>query len=371
MIKILIGCLPPYGGVKQHMENIHNFSKYKPDIFGESNFSIKCMLNEITRKTSIYKPMGKTKEGSKSSFNIVLFENLVDPLGIFLSKVVFPSKYDIIHLHGHPYWSDAYLTTKNAKYIYTVHQIYLKEDFRNLKRWEMRSFLNKKMFKLCKEAEIVISVAMWQQNLLTKESIDSIYIPNGVDMQKCTLGNAKRFREKYEIYKDFFLFGGDLRWYKRPELFINLAKRMPDKLFIMKGKDVTKDRISNMGSKVPKNLVCLGLLPYEDLFDLYAASRVLVHTSKNDTFPTVLLEAMSLKKVIVASDSAGPGEMVTHEKDGFLFRPDNIEDLERKAVMAWENPELGKNGYRKVKEKFDWNVVIKKIDKAYELLKQV
>ena len=293
-IKILLGPLGKYGGVKQHIENIQHFSTYSPDVFHLTPLSIKCLLNDIASRTNTLQErehLSKQEVSETCSKQELLFKNLIDPLGIFLSKVVFPSKYSIVHLHGHPYWPEVYnlSLSSSTKYIYSVHQVYQKEDFKSEKRWQIRNFLNKLMFSICKKVDVVISVAKWQQTLLQEEGIDSIYIPNGVNVEKCEQGIAERFRKKYGIEEDFFLFGGDLRWYKRPGLFIELAKRLPGKLFVMKGKDVTKENLLRMGFDVPKNLICLGLLPYEDLFDLYAASKVFILTSKNDTFPTALL----------------------------------------------------------------------------------
>jgi glycosyltransferase involved in cell wall biosynthesis len=48
-------------------------------------------------------------------------------------------------------------------------------------------------------------------------------------------------------------------------------------------------------------------------------SDILVVSSKQETLPMVIAEAMSAGKVVVASDVGGISEMVTHEEDGFVF----------------------------------------------------
>jgi len=373
--KILVGPSGGSGGVVQHIRNIQKYSKYKPRIFSKTKLSVRCLLDDIAGDLDMF---SYTKKESESNMNIYretskyiyILEHMIDPYGIFLSKVIFPSRFDLLHLHGSPFWPEIFLQPKNKKikYVYTIHQTYMKEDFKSIRRWRIREYWEKIKYMAAKQADVVISVSRWQQKLLEEKGVDSIYIPNGVDVEKCQTANPDRFRKKYEIKEDFFLFGGDLRWYKRPELFIELAKKNPDKAFIMKGKRVTRENLIEMGFNPPKNLICLGFLPFQDVLDAVAASRVFVLTSKNDTFPTALLEAMALKKVVVAANNAGPKEIVMHGKDGFLFEPDNFDDLTKKAMMAWENPELGKSGYKKVKEKFDWKVVIKQIDEVYEKL---
>lgn len=348
-MKVLIHPNGTYGGVPQYVKNVKKFSKNELTLFHYyiHPFSIRSI-----------------KAFSYLLHNLKI-EN-IDPIGLFFSKCVFPNKFDIVHLNGHPWCPELYKKGP-TKYIHTVHQVYMREDFIVKGQWEFWNWLNKLLFKSCKESDIVISVAKWQQKILDKHGIDSVFIPNAVNVEECEKGNAERFKEKYGINDEFALFGGDIRWYKRPNLFIELAERNPDKLFVMKGRGMKREIIKRrFGLDVTRNLICLGELPFQDVLDAVAASKILILTSKNDTFPTVLLEAMALKKVVVGADNAGPKEIITDGKDGFLFKPDNIDDLEKKTLLAWENPELGKNGYKKVKDQFDWKVVIKSIDTVYD-----
>jgi len=354
-IKIGIGPKGRVGGVSYHIENIIKHSKH--------NLSMFPIFHPLSVRTNIRKI---------SQINYFIrekkYEN-TDPYGLLLSKFILPKKNDIIHLHGHPWWPEIYKKRNDEKYIHTVHQVYKKEDFKTKKKWDYAKWLNKLLIKSCNSSNIVISVSKWQQKTLQKLGVDSIYIPNATDLKICEKGDEKRFREKYKINDDFVLFGGDLRHYKRPILLIKLAKRNPDKLFIMKGKNVSKTNVERvLDLKIPKNILCLGQIPYQDLIDAFAASKVMVLTSRNETFGIVILEAMALKKVVVGANNAGSKEIISDGKDGFLFEPDNIDDLEKKFLLAWDNPSLGENGYKKVKENFDWKVVIKSVDKVYEEL---
>ena len=352
-INIVIGPKGLYGGVSQHIENIAKYSKH--------NLSIFPLLHPFSVRTNI------RQVGKINSFIKEKKYEYIDPYGLLSSKFILPKRYDIIHLHGHPWWPEIFKKRNDGRYVHTVHQVYKKEDFKNKNQWDYANWLNKLLIKSCKRSNVVISVAQWQQETLQNLGVDSIYIPNGTDVKKCETGDEKRFREKYGINDDFIIFGGDLRHYKRPGLFIELAKRNPDKLFIMKGKNVTKTNVEKvLELKLPKNVLCLDEIPYQDLLDAFAASRVMVLTSKNETFGTVFLEAMALKKVVVGADNAGSKEIISDGKDGFLFEPDNINDLEKKVLLAWNNPGLGENGYKKVKENFDWKVIVKSIDKVYE-----
>lgn len=355
-MKIAIGPLAGYGGTTGHVKNIIKHSKYALTPITPSPYSV--YYNTYRFKNVALWLLTKCRV------------ERADIYGLLLSKRL--AKLDIVHLHGAPYWPEIYQKPKNAhaKYIHTVHQIYLKEDSRNERRWKTKQWLNMLMFKSCKTSDIVISVAKWQQELLLKEGIESIYIPNGVNAEVCKSANPERFREKYKIHDDFYLFGGNVSKYKRPNLFVKLARRMPDRIFVMMGGITREDLMNRFNIDIPKNVICQGKLPFNDVTDAFSACRVLVLASKNDTFPTVLMEAMACKKPVVAANNAGPKEIVTGNADGFLFEPDNEDDLYEKSCKAWEHPEVGTNGYEKVKEKFDWKIVIKKIDAVYDSLVQ-
>ena len=351
-IKIAIGPLilqkTGYGGVQRHILNIIKYSKHH--------------LKPITPLLSSYSQYFRPVSSIITTKNI----SFMDAYGLIYSKLILPN-YDIVHLHGHPEWPGLYYKPKErkAKYIHTVHGVYTREDYP--KEWKYRKTLNERMIEACKESDLVIAVAKWLKEWLKKHDIEAVYIPNGINVEEFSNADPERFRYKFNIEDDFFLFAGRLDEYKRPRLFIQLAEKIKDKKFVMVGRDLTYDKVkAYYGKGLPKNLMCLGELPRADIINAFSACRVFVLTSKYDTFPTVLLEAMSCKKVVIGANNAGPKEIITHGKDGFLFEADDIDDLYEKALKAWDSPHLGENGYKKVKEKFDWKVVVKKIDDLYE-----
>lgn len=357
MNKIFIGPLiGEYGGVPQHVNNIINFSKYHFNPIIPNKFCVRYSSNRIK---NLYVSLLK-------KFNIFYS----DLYGIAISRVVFPNS-KIVHLHGHPYWPEIFLkpAKRKAKYIHTVHQIYFKEDCYTSKEWDMKQRLNELMYRSCKKSDVVISVAKWQQDLLKKVGIESIYIPNSIDIKKFKSVNPNNFRKKYNFYDDFIVFPGDIRRSKRPDLFIELAKKMPDKKFVMIGNGIFRENIINfLKINIPKNILCLGPLPNKAVLDIFSAAKVFVLTSKNETFSIALLEAMSCKKAIVAANNAGPKEIIDDGIDGFLFEPDNIDNLYEKTLTAWDYPEIGNQAYIKIKRKFKSEKIIKKLDTLYDNL---
>lgn len=336
-----------YGGVQNHIRSIMRYSA--------------CDLTPITPLFSSYsqylRPASSLLTTKEASF--------LDVYGLIYSKLILPN-YDIVHLHGHPEWPGLYFKPddRRAKYVHTVHGIYTREDYPD--EWRYRSMLNDRLVKSCRESDVVIAVAQWLQEWLQQRGVDALYIPNGINIEEFRRTAPDDFTETYNITDDFYLFAGRLDEYKRPRLFIQLAERLPGKTCVMVGRDLIPNKVGEYyGKKLPDNLVCLGELPRKDLVNAFSACRVFVLTSKYDTFPTVLLEAMTCEKVVVGANNAGPKEMIDDGVDGFLFEPDDLDDLEKAAVRAWEHPELGKHGHAKVMEHFEWSVVVQKIDEVY------
>lgn len=353
-MKIAIGPLVgEYGGPAQQILNIMKHSKYSFTPIKPSAFSV-------------YYSNNRFKQFLAHFFLRTCGMKRADFYGLFLSKVL-SSRFDIVHLHGHPWWPEIYWKPKSrrAKYVHTVHNILLKEDF--YEDYPVRKLVNDLLFESCRESDVVISVAKWLQKLLLQNDVKSVYIPNGVNVKEYEKANPVRFRKKYHISDDFFLFAADMRRYKRPELFVELARRMPDKMFVMIGRGMTlKGLRAYMNASPPQNVTCLGELPRHDVIDAFAACKVFVLPSKNEAFGIALLEAMACRKPVVAANNAGPKGFIAHGRDGFLFEPDNAGDLYEKSCMAWDHAEVGEKGYRKVKERFDWPIVIKQIDEIYQ-----
>ena len=352
-MKIAIGPVTSdNGGVNQQVLNIIKFSRYDfQRVIGPSSFSI------------YYRPHSTRYIRALRNFKIERF----DFYGLYLSYIALP-KFGVVHLHDYPYWPEIYLRPpkRKAKYIHTVHNVYQKEEYSNLKKdWPSVQYQNERMFRSCKNSNVVISVSKFVQELLVEQNIDSIVIPNGVDIEECDRANPSRFRNKFKVYNDFFLYIGYLQHVKRPELLVNLAKKIPEILFIIMGIEQA-DLEKYLNESIPNNTKCIGVLKHKDAIDAFSACKAFILPSKPEAFGISLLEAMACKKPVVATNYGGPREIISHNTDGFLFEPDNIDDLYEKVLKAWEHPELGEKGYKKVKEQFEWKVVIKKIDRLYE-----
>lgn len=350
-LNVAIGPLSWVGGVKTHILNIQKFSSH--DIT-PINYS----------KLSLYFPKYK----GVGSFILRHQIPIVDPYGLYLSKYKLPQN-DIVHTHGHIYWQDIYRHPEKsaAKYIHTVHQIYFEDESKG-KEWKIRALQNRLMFDYCRDPHVnTVTVSDFAREILRDQGINAEVIPNGVDFQEIENANPDRFRTNYNIKEDFFLFIGHMGFIKRPDLFIELANKIPDKKFVMIGPDITEENILiKYNMKVSGNLIILGKTPRATVLDALKACKVYIHPSIREAFSITLLESLACKKPTVTTNSGGTKDLISEKVPIILFEQNNFDDLYEKAAHAWDHPGIGEQGYEIVKQKYDWKVIIKRIDNLYE-----
>ncbi len=116
---------------------------------------------------------------------------------------------------------------------------------------------------------------------------------------------------------------------KRPELFLELARRLPSRRFVMvappseHGASLAK-RIARDAAAIP-NLDFIPGLPHDLLGEMYRNAGVLVNTSRSEGLPNTFFEAAAHGLAIV-SLAADAGGLLTHEAAG-LCAGDDFEEL--------------------------------------------
>ncbi|NJO68990.1 MAG: glycosyltransferase family 4 protein [Bacteroidetes bacterium] len=255
---------------------------------------------------------------------------------------------------------------QGAKWIHTYHTLYFEEDWDNgLAEWQKE--YNRNLLEVAKNADVRISVSQWlQKHLRENYSIDSIYIPNGVDVCICDKADGRRFFKKFPL-KDFILFASGISDIKNPIDFIRLAQSIPEKQFVMIGRQLSIDAlVEKYGIELPLNLMVIGQMPHEELLDAIAACRVFVITSRSEGLPTAVMEAMALERPVVGSNRFGISEVIHSDEYGYLYNFGSLADLKEKTLEAWNDTEIGKRARKRVLENYDWNVVIPQIDLIYK-----
>ena len=115
------------------------------------------------------------------------------------------------------------------------------------------------------------------------------------------------------------------------------------------------------GSSVKEQLLLEGFC--NNIYDIINDYSFYVMTSRNEGFPMVLIEAHAAKLPIVSFDiDCGPNEIITNEKNGFLVKPFDVQEMTDKIDILIKNQQLRtdmSNNTSYDKEKLQLDTVVK------------
>ena len=161
------------------------------------------------------------------------------------------------------------------------------------------------------------------------------------------------------------------RWdgVKRPELFINLAKKFPDFTFIMMGTSRNQKRnleLIEMGRKIP-NLQIPGFVTEEQKTKILEKSWIYVNSSIRECLPVAFLEAAANRCAILSSVNpdnfaeAFGYRVITNDLPGYAEGLEFLIENNRWKAKA-------EKGYRYVKEVHEMDKVIDQHIQIYRSL---
>jgi len=186
-------------------------------------------------------------------------------------------------------------------------------------------------------------------------------------------------REPYRV-----LFVGRAVVWKGGDLLIQAAKRLRDQgipvqlAFAGDGPALSEWRELAETLGVPAAF--LGWVGGKKLSEEYARAQVLVLPSRGDprvwveSLGLVLVEAMLHKTPVIASRLGGPAEIVKEGETGWLFTPEDVEDLAHKLAWIFQHPqqarEMGEKGYHHAQKFLPEAVAAQHLQLYAEILKE-
>ncbi|EQB63735.1 MAG: Glycosyl transferase group 1 [candidate division Zixibacteria bacterium RBG-1] len=161
------------------------------------------------------------------------------------------------------------------------------------------------------------------------------------------------------------------------EAFGRIVKDTQAQLVIV-GQGPEKEKLQKLAKEknLDDKIIFAGFVDDESLKNYYQNCSVFVLPAitdeKGDTegLGVVLIEALSYKKPVVASNVGGITDIVIDKKTGILVPEKNSDELAMalKKILADTNlaKRLGEEGYKYVQEKFGWDRIIKQLKDVYE-----
>lgn len=187
-----------------------------------------------------------------------------------------------------------------------------------------------------------------------------VLIYNGIDYQR--IENIKpdfTIRQKFNLNKEDFLitFIGRLSKQKNPEILIwaikeLLKENIDKKIFLLLiGEDMgMKSRLIKLINNFKINEY-VGFLDFTfNPISIIKVSDCFVLPSLWEGMPIALLEAMASGIPVIVSNIKGNNEVITDGVNGFLFSPNNYQELKEKISLLIRNKEIGEKISLKAKE---------------------
>ncbi|QDS88911.1 UDP-D-galactose:(glucosyl)lipopolysaccharide-1,6-D-galactosyltransferase [Rosistilla ulvae] len=322
------------GGVRRHLECIEKYSQHAVALYPSTPSH----------------DFLKTRD-ERSQYHADLGDPLID-------------RHSLFHSHVDPDFIAIAQRAQQAgkAWVHTYHALYFAEDYGGkLKAWQEKT--NHALLNHAAKADVRICVSPWLAGyLLDQHRIETVVIPNAVDVSFCD-GIRAKTQDGARINTVVFVGSNDE--VKNPSAFIEVARRLPELQFSMVGTGLTRGNFEERYCvEVPLNVQPLGPLSHEATLELLSRCSTLVMTSHREGLPTVLLEAMAMEKPCVAPRSYGCADVIGSEEFGFLYEPNNLEDLKCKIGQSVK---LGRmpRARRRVVDSFSWPVVAKQLDDIY------
>lgn len=197
---------------------------------------------------------------------------------------------------------------------------------------------------------------------------DSITIPTAVHLPSSDGKNDDDVLEKFGLQPHkYFLFMARLVQDKNPDYLIEgfKASRYGDmKLVIAGSNDANPEYVKKLHGITAgnENVVFTGAIYGEEKNAILRNAYVFCIPSTIEGLSIVLLEAMSYKLPVIASDIEANRELLGN--DAVWVRPENVDDISKAVEFCIENKEsieIYKTiNYQKVVENYTWDIVAKK-----------
>jgi len=366
---------PPYvyGGAGVHLKYLTQELSKIMDVevrcFGDQN------INEKSLRVKGYKGWSELKCGQK-------FVPALDTISTNLLQMCENIDSDIVHTHT---WYGHFggLLTRilyNIPFVATCHSL---EPLRPWKEdqlgrgYQLSTWIEKVSIE---SADKIIAVSkLMKEDILRYFNVSEekiVVIHNGIDLNKWKYTPiSDSLKKEYGIADDYILFVGRPTPQKGMEYLVEAADDIPVQIvFGAVGAD-TKEYEERMMEKVKKkkNIVWIHkLLKEEEYVQLYSSAKVFVCPSIYEPFGIINLEAMACETPVVASAVGGIKEVVVHEQTGLLVEPGNPKQISDAVNRLLKDKDLakkfGKNGRKRVEEKFSWTYIAKLTKDLYSSL---
>jgi len=223
------------------------------------------------------------------------------------------------------------------------------------------------------KAVVVICEGLKSDLLMRSIPEKKIWIaPNAIEPEEFQITpRNNRLVSEYGLDGSIVLgFLGSFYRYEGLDLLINAVAELTLELSNVKlllagggpAREALEDQVRNLG--IEKKVVFTGRIPHEEVGQVYSLVDILVFPREKMRLtdlvtPLKPLEAMAMRKAVIASDVGGHRELIQHGNTGVLFQAGNpaalAEAIKQLTMYPGYMKTIAENGYRWVRSQRTWD----------------
>jgi len=223
-------------------------------------------------------------------------------------------------------------------------------------------------------SKAVIWAVRTASKVLTQNHTDAKNLLKTVNISSKVVRNGCRLKPLHKTVRNVILWAGRSGPLKKPYLFLDLARQMPELSFTMICQrnvgDMNYDRLVKEAGKVD-NLQFLRRVPYHEIEDYFERAKVFVSTSDAEGFPNTFIQACKCATPVL-SLNVNPDGFLDEYNCGISCGGDWDKFTDSLKIMLQKERyiELGKNGRKYVEKNHDINKIIEQYKSCFIQLAQ-
>lgn len=352
-----------YGSDKSLLYLLENINKddYKIDVLLPEKGPLYFELEKINCVTVKVFEVAVLRRKNLSIIGLYNYVNEFMKSYNFIKKYINQNSIDIVYTNTAVVFPGAVAAKHSkAKCVWHIREIIKNSTERNIIKMIVNHY-----------ADIIIANSKATgQSICNNNKLRIVY--NAVDNKNVTVMK----REKQESI--FIGMAGRINRWKGQKLFVDAAeiihKKYPNVIFKIAGaaykgeewiEEELKEYIEN--KNLASSIKLVGLI--NDMDEFYNSIDIFVLPSiQPEPFGLVVLEAMEMKKPVVATNHGGPAEIIDNCKDGYLVDYNEANEMAERCIQLIEDEKLrqqiGYAGYNKKRKYFSLQKTVENIEKV-------
>ncbi|MEA2012055.1 MAG: glycosyltransferase family 4 protein [Verrucomicrobiota bacterium] len=321
--------------------------------------------------------------------NIVVEKNLVrqiNPLKDFkaylgIKKYLKENDFDVVHTHSSKAGVIGRIAAKHAQVKNVFHTVHGPPFHAYEKKWKNKLYIAAERIsaKYC-EKIFTVADAMTKQFLNAKIGSKEMYktVYSGMDIESFIAKSKNSdLKKSLNIPDDCKVIGKVARLFElKGHIYLikaaeKVVKEYPNVRFLFVGDGILKNELQKKitDANLEKYFVFAGLISPEKVCDYIAIMDILVHLSLREGLPRAVVQGLATGKPVVGFPLDGTPEVILNNKTGILAETENPNSVADAILTLLRSPqkalEIGKNGQKLVKNKFDWHKMADVLEKEY------